>query len=68
MNKSLSLALLVIGIIMIVYGFSASHSMSSGVARAITGSPSNKTFWLLAVGVLISVVGLGGLFHESNST
>ena len=65
MNKPLALALLVIGVILVVYGLSASHSVGSDVSRAVTGTPTDKTIWLLAGGVLAGVVGIFGLVRGS---
>lgn len=47
MNKGLGIALLVVGIALIIYGSNASDSVSSGVSRAFTGTPTDKTMWLL---------------------
>ncbi|MDR2981266.1 MAG: DUF3185 family protein, partial [Puniceicoccales bacterium] len=43
MNKPLSIALLIVGVILLVYGFSASDSLSSNVSEAVHGAPSDKT-------------------------
>ena len=63
MNKGLSVALLVVGIVLIVWGVSASASFSSDVSRAFTGSPTNEAVWLLAGGIAAAIVGLFGLFR-----
>ena len=65
MNKIISLAFLAGGIVLIVYGISASDSIGSGFSRLFTGSPTDKTLWLLIGGVVAAVIGLGGLFRES---
>jgi len=63
MNKGISVALLVIGIVLIVWGVSASESFSSDVSRAFTGSPSDKAVWLLVGGIVAAIVGLFGLLR-----
>ena len=68
MNKSLSLGLLIGGVILIVYGASASDSIGSGFSRLFTGSPTDKTMWLLVGGVVAAVVGASGLIRGSKST
>jgi len=68
MNKSISLALLVGGIILIIYGVAASDSVGSGVSRFFTGSPTDKTMWLLIGGAIASVVGAAGLMGGSKSS
>lgn len=67
MNKLVSLILLAGGIILIVYGIGASDSLSSSFSRFFTGSPTDKTMWLLIGGVVATVVGLGGLLSNSKS-
>jgi len=57
MNRAIGIALLVVGIGLLVYGFNASDSVSSGVSRAFTGSPTNKTMWLLLGGAAAVIVG-----------
>ena len=61
MNRTLSFALLAGGIVLIVFGVNASNALSSDISRFFTGSPTDKSIWLLVVGVVASVVGLMGL-------
>jgi uncharacterized protein DUF3185 len=67
MNKPLSLALLVSGIVLMVYGIAASDSTASGIKRFFTGNPTDKTMWLLIGGAVAAVIGLAGLFRGSKS-
>lgn len=53
--------MLVIGVVLIIYGISASNSFSSDVSRAFTGSPTDRTIWLLGGGAVLAVVGAYGL-------
>jgi hypothetical protein len=63
-NKNISVALLVIGIILIVFGFSAYHSASSNVSRFFTGAPTDKALWLLIGGFVAGIVGFSGLVRK----
>jgi len=65
MNKVLSIALLIVGIVLIIYGINASNSLGSDVSRFFTGSSTEKTVWLLVGGVVAAIVGLFGLFRAS---
>lgn len=65
MTKAISLALLIGGIILIVYGVNASNSVASGVSRTFTGSPTDKTMWLIAGGVAAAVIGFVGVLRGS---
>ena len=67
MNKIISLILLVGGIILIVFGISASNSLGSDFSRFFTGSPTDKSIWLLIGGAVACIVGLAGSFGRSNS-
>lgn len=68
MNKGISIALLVVGIALILYGLNASDSMSSGISRTFTGAPTNKTLWLLLGGSAAAIVGLVTMFRPSGKT
>jgi hypothetical protein len=68
MNKAVSIALLVGGIMLIVFGAGASNSAGSGVSRFFTGAPTDRTIWLLVGGIAASLVGLAGLMRGSKST
>lgn len=57
MNKAIGLALLVVGLILVSYGFNASDSVSSSISRAFTGAPTDKTLWLILGGTASTVVG-----------
>jgi hypothetical protein len=60
-NRTLSFALLAGGIVLIILGVNASNALSSDISRFFTGSPTDKSIWLLAGGVVAVVVGLMGL-------
>ena len=57
MNKAIGLALLVVGVVLLVYGIDASNSVSSSVSRTFTGSPTDKTMWMLLGGIAAVIVG-----------
>jgi hypothetical protein len=68
MNKIISLALLVSGIILITYGVSASDSIGSDFSRFFTGSPTDKSMWLLIGGTVAAVIGASGLLFRGSKT
>ena len=61
MNKIISIALLAGGIVLIVIGINATNSIGSDFSRFFTGSPTDKSIWLLIGGIVLSAVGAGGL-------
>lgn len=58
MNKIVSLALLVGGVVLIIIGINATNSFSSDVSRFFTGSPTDKAVWMLIGGIVAAIVGL----------
>ena len=64
MSKIPSIAFLIIGALLLIYGVNASESVSSSVTEAVTGAPSNKSIWLIALGVLGLVTGGAGLLFR----
>ena len=68
MNKGMSVALLVVGILLLIWGVSAMESFSSDVSRFFTGSPTDKAVWLLVGGVVSSIVGLFGLLRGAKGS
>ena len=67
MNKPLSIALLVGGIILLIFGISAYDSASSSISRFFTGSPTDKAMWMLIGGAIATIVGLMGTLRTSKS-
>lgn len=65
MTKSFSLALLVAGIAMIAYSLSSSNSVVSSFSRLFTGSPTDKTVWLMIGGVAAASFGFAGALRGS---
>lgn len=61
MNRMISLALLVIGISLMVFGVIAMDSFSSDLSRFFTGTPTDKSVWMLIAGTVAAVVGLSGV-------
>jgi hypothetical protein len=64
MNKNMSVALLVVGIILLVFGVNAYHSASSNVSRFFTGAPTDKALWFLIGGAAASIAGFLGLVRK----
>jgi hypothetical protein len=67
MNRPLSIAFLAVGIILIIYGVSASDSVSSEFSRLFTGAPTDRTLWLLIGGAAATAIGASGLLFGSRA-
>jgi len=67
MNKPVSLVLLIGGIVLIIYGISASDSVGSSFSRIFTGAPTDRTIWLLLGGIAAAIIGFSGVMRGSRS-
>ena len=63
MHKSVALALLAGGILLLIFGVSAAQSLSSDISRFFTGSPTDKAIWMMVGGAAASIVGMVGLWR-----
>ena len=59
MNKIVSIALLMGGGMLMIFGINATNSFYSDVSRFFTGSPTDKAVWMLVGGLIATIVGLG---------
>jgi divalent metal cation (Fe/Co/Zn/Cd) transporter len=67
MDKAISLAILAGGILLVVFGVSASNSVSSDISRIFTDAPTDKAIWMLVGGIVATIIGLVGLLRGSRS-
>jgi hypothetical protein len=58
MNKALGVALLVAGLLLLIFGFNESQSTASDISRVFTNSPTDRAIWFLAGGGVATAVGL----------
>lgn len=65
MNKSISLAILAGGIMLLLFGISEMNSINSSISRIFNGSPSERSVWMLIGGVMMTVAGAAGLVLSS---
>ena len=66
MNRSTGIALLVVGVVLLVMGFSAAESLSSEISKFFSGTPTNKSIWLIIGGVACLVMGLVSMGRRSD--
>jgi len=67
MDKTISLAILAGGILLLIFGVNASNSVSSDISRVFTDAPTDKAIWMLVGGIVVSVIGLAGLLRGSRN-
>ena len=68
MQSVIGVALLVVGVVLIIFGMQASASLGSRLSELFTGTPSDRTIWLVVLGVVAAIVGLGLLLVGRRST
>lgn len=61
MNKVIGIILLVVGIILLYFGYEAYNSPASEVSQAVTGETTDNAMWYLIGGAVAVVVGLYGV-------
>ena len=57
MRRIIGLSLVVVGVVLLVWGFNAADSFASDVSRFFTGSPTDRAIWLTIAGVAAIVAG-----------
>lgn len=63
MNKVLGLALLVVGIILLYFGYEAYNAPLSEMSQELTGEPTDNAMWYLIGGAVATIIGLYGLIR-----
>ena len=54
----IGLALFALGIVLLIFGFHESQSLSSDVSRFFTGNPTDRSIWFIAGGAVAVIVGM----------
>ena len=59
MRPMLGLALVIVGVALLIWGLQSSDSIASSFSRFFEGTPTDKTVWLLAGGIVAALCGVG---------
>ena len=62
MNTAIGIALMAAGLLLLIFGFNESQSLSSDVTRVFTGSPTDRSMWMLIGGAVAAVLGIAMIF------
>lgn len=66
MNKNVQLAIgvvcLVVGVLLLVWGYNISRSVGSQLKEVFTGSPTDRAMYFYIGGAVLSVIGLFQVF------
>ena len=57
-RRSMGIALLVGGAVLLYFGFNASESFASDISEAFTGQPTDRSIWMIVLGSATAVAGL----------
>lgn len=57
-NKLIGLVLLVVGIILLYFGYQSSQGLDDQISEAVTGNFTDSTIWYYLLGGVSSVAGL----------
>jgi uncharacterized membrane protein YidH (DUF202 family) len=60
-RKMISSALLIVGILLLFFGYQEYQSIGSEVEEFFTGSPSSNAVWFLVGGAAAAIAGIVGL-------
>ncbi len=66
MNKPISIALVVVGIILLIFGLNSADSIQSAFSRVFSGRPSDESMWLIVGGCICLAIGAFGGFRSRN--
>lgn len=68
MNRAVSLAILIVGVILLMFGLNAHDSIVSSAQEAVTGTPTDRSIWLIVLGAVgIVIGGLGTLVRRDGN-
>lgn len=61
LTRILSVAFIVGGVLLLIFGIDAWNSVGSEISKAFQGGPSSRAIWLLVTGTVAIISGIGGL-------
>ena len=62
MQKAIGVVSLVVGVLLLVWGYNISQSVTSQLKEAVTGSPTDRVIYFYIGGAVLSVFGLFQIF------
>ncbi len=64
MNRWIGLGMIVAGAIVGWFGWQEYQSVGSKLTEAVSGSPTDNAIWMLVIGAVLVVVGLGMTYRS----
>lgn len=62
MNKITSLAIFAAGVVLLVFGLNSADSAASSISEVVNGTPTDRSIWLIVLGIIGLLSGAAGLF------
>ena len=62
MQKVVGVVCLVVGVLLLVWGYNISQSVTSQLKEAVTGSPTDRAIYFYIGGAVLSIVGFFQIF------
>jgi len=59
MKRVLGMAILIVGVVLLVFGINATHSVNEQVVQAVKGTYTDTTIWYIIGGILLIAIGAG---------
>lgn len=56
-RRAIGIALMVGGVMLLFWGMNASDSFASDVSETFTGSPTDRSMWMLVLGAVAAIAG-----------
>jgi hypothetical protein len=67
MNMPIALALLITGIVLLIFGLGSADSIQNAFSRFFTGHFTDRTMWLIVGGCVCAVAGLVGCYRRQRA-
>jgi hypothetical protein len=67
MNPIISIALIIIGVVLLSYGLISADSLASRFSNFFAGHPTDKTVWLCLGGVAALLIGISSVVRRSRA-
>jgi hypothetical protein len=66
-NRIIGIVLLVVGVVLLIWGISASNSAADQISDTFTGRFTQATMWYIIGGIVLGLIGLLMLFRGKGS-
>jgi protein-S-isoprenylcysteine O-methyltransferase Ste14 len=65
MNMPIALALVVAGVVLLIFGLGSTDSIQNAFSRMFSGHLTDKTIWMIVGGCVLTVLGIFGCYRSA---